>query len=179
MAIETVIERYDANHLPCNYDAAEIADLYIRACPAFDEEEEQERKDFLKSVDTPEKILHLISERRKTLFILREISPHLWRGRQKIAALLGCGLKFRDDVFLAYVDWLLTDRESRGKGYASLLHHTFENEYAHEQRAHYRRCLQQAINVHPLNPARKIYEKWGYRPAPEQPEGGRTLFLIK
>ena len=79
-----------------------------------------------------------------------------------------------------FLRWILVNKNERGNRYASVLHGFYET-YVANLAQRYRLPMQQVLSVHSLNPARAVYEKWGYEtpPPPLNPEGERFVLMMK
>ncbi len=164
------IERFDADVSFPDAIGQQVIELFKRNCVAYDRVEEADHRDTLQNRSTTEKLNDLLE--CKTFYVAKNIRGH-------VCGVLECDVEECDDATLAFLWWLIVDEQFRGHRIASSLHQRFEKNFVPSVQADATSRVLQALAVHPENPAKKIYERWGYEPGEIEYETGMGLFMTK
>ena len=164
------IERFDADSPFPPVIGRQVSELFANNCIAFDDEAEQDRLLTIEKRSTTEKLNELLES--KIFYVAKNV-------REQVSGVLECDARECGEAMLAFVVWLIVDKQLRGNGISSQLHRRFEQEFVPEVQASTKLFVLQALAVHLKNPAKNIYERWGYEPGEIQYDDGRRLFMTK
>ncbi|TSC58316.1 MAG: hypothetical protein Greene041662_761 [Candidatus Peregrinibacteria bacterium Greene0416_62] len=169
--LESHVEIFNRERHPSTAQLEAVCDLFRTTVPVFDDESTSENSETIALRKTPDDYRRLLEV--KTLLLICEEN-------EGIAGLLEWDPRDKEQVLLAYITWMLVNRNSQGQGLSTKLHRHFEQTCVPAVVEHAQKTVYQALAVHLKNPALNIYRKWGYsEEGAPQWNDGRRLFMIK
>jgi ribosomal protein S18 acetylase RimI-like enzyme len=137
-----------------DHTAQQISDLFAANYPPSHPEEDREKHILEKLNSTA---IRLSLENGSTYYVASTLYPD-----SQVAGFVQARTRDMTGGTYESLSWIMTDPEYRGQHLASLLHRMFTDDATARAALRYPTPTEALLNVHEQNPARAIYEKWGY-----------------
>lgn len=145
------IRKFDKNSTLPSDVADQVVRIFQENYPNSHSSENRE-KDMAERAD-PTALNALLAEGR-VIFTVQDV-------REKVLGLLEMREVDQGEGVYMQLVWIIVDALARGQGISSQLHEAFKAE-AKERASRIQKPSCLLLAVHPDNPAKKVYESWGY-----------------